>query len=56
MDAKTEAAILKLKKAKALSDVLSAIDVDANQNTESIVEIANIQFELITQAISFLEG
>lgn len=56
MDAKTEAAVLKLKKVKALSDVLSTLDADINQNTESIIETANIQFELLTEAILLLEG
>lgn len=55
MDAKTEAAVLKLKKVKALSDILSSIDAATSNNSESIIETANIQFELLTEAILLLE-
>ena len=56
MNGKTEKAIQKLKKAKSLSDMLTSLDDAFSYDAENIADVAQIQFDLIDEAITILSG
>ena len=56
MDNKTERAIQKLKKARSLSDILTSLDDAFSYEADSIGDVAQVQFDLIDEAITLLSG